>query len=100
MSLSQCIPGYLEETKRLYGVLNIRLHGRDWLAGPGRGRYSIADINAFPWYAAPASHVHHPPLLTPHHYRVNGHAYCGIETMNEWPNVKVGVTELHVPVLC
>ncbi|EPS98419.1 glutathione S-transferase C-terminal-like protein [Fomitopsis schrenkii] len=59
---------YLEETKRLYGVLNIRLNGRDWLAGSGRGTYSIADINAFPW--------------------VNGHAFCGIESMDEWPNVK------------
>jgi len=59
---------YLEETKRLYGVLNIRLNGRDWLAGPGRGRYSIADINAFPW--------------------VNGHTFCGIESMDEWPHVK------------
>ena len=44
--------GYLDETKRLYGVLNIRLGGRDWLAGSGRGTYSIADMNAFPWYAA------------------------------------------------
>ena len=42
--------GYLEETKRLYGVLEIRLQKRDWLAGPGTGVYSIADINVFPWY--------------------------------------------------
>lgn len=41
--------GYLEETKRLYGVLEIRLKERDWLAGPGAGVYSIADINVFPW---------------------------------------------------
>ena len=46
--------GYLEETKRLYGVLEIRLADRDWLAGPGKGSYSIADINVFPWYCAHA----------------------------------------------
>ena len=43
--------GYLDETKRLYGVLEIRLQNRDWLAGPGAGVFSIADINVFPWSA-------------------------------------------------
>ncbi|KZT09347.1 glutathione S-transferase, partial [Laetiporus sulphureus 93-53] len=56
---------YLDETKRLYGVLNIRLANRDWLAGPERGKYSIADMNAFP--------------------RVKNYGYCGIETLDEWP---------------
>jgi len=43
---------YLNETKRLWGVLEIRLQqgeGREYLAGPGKGKYSIADINAFTW---------------------------------------------------
>ncbi|KAL4241549.1 GST superfamily protein [Abortiporus biennis] len=59
---------YVEETKRLYGVLNIRLQDRDWLAGPGRGKYSIADINVLPW--------------------VRIHAYSGIESIDDFPNVK------------
>ncbi|KAI0647744.1 glutathione S-transferase C-terminal-like protein [Trametes meyenii] len=62
---------YLDETKRLYGVLNMRLESRDWLAGHDRGSYSIADINAFPW--------------------VSGHGFCGIETLDEWPSVKAWV---------
>lgn len=40
---------YVGETERLYGILNTRLTGRDYLAGPGRGRYSIADIANFSW---------------------------------------------------
>ncbi|CDO68256.1 hypothetical protein BN946_scf184842.g19 [Trametes cinnabarina] len=66
--------GYLEETKRLYGVLNVRLAGREWLAGPGQGKYSIADINAFPW--------------------VNAYSFAGIETLDEWPNVKAWIERL------
>lgn len=43
--------GYVNETKRLYGVLEIRLsQDRDYLAGPGRGKPTIADFNVFPWY--------------------------------------------------
>lgn len=61
--------GYIDETKRLYGVLNIRLTGRDWLAGPGRGKFSIADINVLPW--------------------VNVYSYAGVESLDEFPNVKV-----------
>ncbi|TCD70567.1 glutathione S- transferase, nitrogen catabolite repression regulator [Steccherinum ochraceum] len=62
---------YLDETRRLYGVLDIGLEGRDWLAGPDRGTYSIADMNGFPWVAS--------------------HGFAGIETLNEWPNVKAWV---------
>jgi len=63
--------GYLDETKRLYGVLEIRLKDRDWLVGPGKGKFTIADIKAVPW--------------------VKGHAFTGIETLDEWPNVKAWV---------
>ena len=36
---------YTNETRRLYGVLDKRLDGRDFLAGD----YSIADMAAYPW---------------------------------------------------
>ncbi|KAJ7638752.1 glutathione S-transferase C-terminal-like protein [Roridomyces roridus] len=60
---------YTDETKRLYGVLEIRLAAeRDWLAGPGRGKLSIADFNVFPW--------------------VRIHEFSGIPSLDEWPNLK------------
>ncbi|KAJ3886674.1 glutathione S-transferase C-terminal-like protein [Lentinula edodes] len=60
---------YLNEVKRLYSVLDIRLNqDRDYLAGPGRGMYSIADMNVLPWL------------------RIR--EYSGLENLDEWPNVK------------
>jgi len=67
---------YLDETKRLYGVLEIRLsQDRDWLVGSGRGKYSIADINVAGW--------------------VRIHAFSGIETLDEWPHVKKWLEAIH-----
>jgi GST-like protein len=37
---------YVKETARLYGVLNKRLEGRDWVGG---NAYSIADMAIYPW---------------------------------------------------
>ncbi len=37
---------YVKETNRLYGVLNRRLEGRDFIDDEG---YSIADMAAYPW---------------------------------------------------
>ncbi len=39
------IDRYVKETNRLYGVLDRRLDGRDFVAGD----YSIADMAAYPW---------------------------------------------------
>lgn len=36
------IDRYINETKRLYGVLDRRLQDRDYLVGDGKGKYSIA----------------------------------------------------------
>jgi GSH-dependent disulfide-bond oxidoreductase len=42
------IERYTKETARLFGVLNKRLEGREWLAG---GAYSVADVAAYSWAA-------------------------------------------------
>ena len=43
---------YTNESKRLYGVLEKRLEGRDYIAG----EYSIADMACYPWIVAHESH--------------------------------------------
>ena len=43
------IQRYVGEAERLYGVLDARLANRDYVAGPGRGKYSIADISLVGW---------------------------------------------------
>ncbi|KAH7103436.1 glutathione S-transferase [Auriculariales sp. MPI-PUGE-AT-0066] len=59
---------YLDETKRLYSVLDARLDGREYLAGPGKGKYTIADINVWPWVR----------IAT---------IFTGFESLNEWPHL-------------
>ncbi|KAF8842301.1 glutathione S-transferase [Paxillus ammoniavirescens] len=59
---------YTDEVGRLYNVLNIRLEGRDYLAGPGKGKLSIADINVAPWLRL--------------------HKRAGFETLDAFPNTK------------
>ena len=46
------IDRYVKETARLYGVLNKRLEGREFIAG----EYSIADIACYPWIVPHQSH--------------------------------------------
>ena len=44
--LPYAIDRYVKETSRLYGVLNKRLEGRDFICGK---QYTIADMAAYPW---------------------------------------------------
>ena len=44
--LPYAIERYVKETNRLYGVLNKRLTGRDFILGK---QYTIADMAAYPW---------------------------------------------------
>ncbi|ELU40766.1 hypothetical protein AG1IA_05209 [Rhizoctonia solani AG-1 IA] len=60
--------GYINETKRLYSVLNDRLTDREYLVGPGKGRYGLADINAYPW--------------------VRSWSWAGVDSLEAFPNVE------------
>ena len=40
---------YVAESKRLLGVLETRLEGRDWIVGENGGDYSIADVATLGW---------------------------------------------------
>lgn len=48
-TIPYAIQRFTGDTERLWGVLDIRLKDRDYIVGPGRGKYSIADIVTFPW---------------------------------------------------
>ncbi|KAL7628547.1 hypothetical protein AAE478_000062 [Parahypoxylon ruwenzoriense] len=53
--IEYAINRFRNETLRVYGVLEIRLSGkftgepREYLAGKGKGKYSVADIKTWPW---------------------------------------------------
>ncbi|KAI1159872.1 glutathione S-transferase [Nemania serpens] len=58
------IQRYVGETERLYGVLNARLEGRDYVVGE---KFSIADINLLGW--------------------VDGASFAGLDLEGQFPNV-------------
>jgi len=60
------IERYTRELTRLYGVLDQRLAGREWIAGDA---YSIADIACYPW-------------IVPHH--AHGQSLDGFPHLARW----------------
>lgn len=62
---------YVGETERLYGVLDTRLEGREYVVGD---RFSIADISLVGW--------------------VNSSALAGIDLGGQFPNVKAWLDRL------
>lgn len=84
------LPGYTDETARLYNVLNIRLEGREYLAGPGKGKLSIADINVLPWFVRRPTSVVTILCIV---FRVRLHKRAGIETLDAFPNTKVSIPD-------
>ncbi|KAL2130984.1 hypothetical protein VTI74DRAFT_5706 [Chaetomium olivicolor] len=68
------IQRYVGETERLYGVLDARLADRDYVAGAGRGRYSIADISLVGL--------------------ANASRFSGIELKRQFPNVQAWLDRL------
>ncbi len=74
------IERYTKESKRLMGVMNRALQGKEGLAGA----YSIADMATFPWVAGTADYA--PELLTGHE-----HVKGWLERVGSRPAVKRGM---------
>ncbi|KAE9368338.1 glutathione S-transferas-like protein [Stipitochalara longipes BDJ] len=88
------IERFRKETYRVFGVLEIRLSGkytgepRDYLAGKGKGKYSIADIGTWGWvknYTASG--------YTEEEMKELPHLVKWVDRIAERPAVKRGVGE-------
>ncbi|CAG8680298.1 uncharacterized protein OCT59_016565 [Rhizophagus irregularis] len=65
------IKRYTDETIRLCSVLNSALEGKEYLVG---NKFTLADAISFPW--------------------VRAHAFSGIESIDEFPNLKAWVARI------
>lgn len=88
------IERFRNETLRVYGVLEIRLSGkytgepRDYLAGRGKGKYSIADIATWTWVKGWEF-----PGLTLEDMQQFPHLLKWIDRIAQRPAVKTGIGE-------
>jgi len=67
---------WLTELERHFGVLESRLSNRQYLAGPGVGTYSVADIKAMVWAG--------PKMLS----------RLGVGPIDKWPNVEAWLVRI------
>jgi len=88
------IERFRNETLRVYGVLEIRLSGkytgepREYLAGKGKGKYSVADIGTWPWVKGYSFSG-----FTDEDMKPFPHLLKWIERIAERPAVKTGTGE-------
>ncbi|QIX01279.1 hypothetical protein AMS68_006796 [Peltaster fructicola] len=93
--LPYAINRFKNETQRVLGVLEIRLSGkytgepREYLAGAGKGKYSVADIKSWPW----AKNVRN--ILNEEELKEVPHLLKWIDRIAERPAVKRGSGEAY-----
>lgn len=86
----------MNEVLRVFGVLEIQLSGkytgepREYLAGNGKGKYSVADIGTWPWVKGWGS----SGKITQEHMDKNfPHLMKWIDRIAQRPAVKRGIGE-------
>jgi len=88
------IKRYHDETLRVLGVLEIRLSGkytgapRDYLAGNGKGKYSVADIGTWAWVKGASKSG-----LTEEELKEFSHMQKWIDRIAAREAVKIGIGE-------
>lgn len=98
LTQTDAIERFRNETLRVYGVLEIQLSGkytgesRDYLAGKGKGKYSIADIGTWPWVKGYAHSG-----FTEEDVKPFPHLLKWIDRIAERPAVKRGIGEAYQP---
>ncbi|TGO19906.1 hypothetical protein BTUL_0002g01550 [Botrytis tulipae] len=91
----EALERFKNETLRVFGVLEIRLSGkytgepRDYLAGNGKGKYSVADIGTWPWLSA----WEFSGAFTKEDMNAFPHLLKWIDRIAERPAVQSGISE-------
>jgi len=88
------IDRFRKETLRVFGVLEIRLSGkytgepREYLAGKGKGKYSVADIGTWAWVKN-----YEKSSFTPEEMKEFPSLVAWVDRIAERPAVKRGISE-------